>query len=69
MIDIKKLTEKDKGRWVSYKRFDNSYENGRLKSWNDTYIFVVYKCASEWSKYENYTGVTTKPEDLIFIKN
>lgn len=68
MIEIKELTKKDIGQWVSYKRFDGSFESGKIKSWNSDFIFVVYKCAGEWSKYQNYTGVATKPIDLIFLK-
>lgn len=67
MIDIKKLTEKDIGKWVSYTgNFDRAVEKGKIKSWSGKYIFVVYKCADEWDRFKEYTGVATLPEDLEF---
>ena len=69
MIDIRKLTEEDIGRWVSYTgNFDGTIEKGKIKSWNNKYIFVVYKCADEWGRFKEYTGVATRPEDLEFIE-
>ena len=45
MIDIKALNNRDYGAWVNYNNgFDN--ELGRIKSWNDKYIFVVYYITS-----------------------
>lgn len=43
MIDIAKLTEKDKGRNVIYHREYCDQEVGRLSSWNDTYVFVRFR--------------------------
>ena len=69
MVDIRKLTEKDIGKWVSYTgNFDGTIEIGKIKSWNDKYIFVVYKCANEWNRFEEYTATATRPEDLEFTK-
>lgn len=71
MIEISKLTDKDIGRWVEYRR---NYpervhiETGKIKSWNDTYIFVVYKCNGEWHRFKDFTGVSTNPEDLFFTE-
>lgn len=67
MIDINKLTEKDKGRWVKYTDGSGRSELGRLKSWNDTFIFVVYKYGDEWYRFFDYTGQATRPSDLCFI--
>ena len=68
MIDIKKLTEKDIGKWVIYTGYlYGEREKGRIKSWNDKFIFVVYKCANEWDKFKGYTGLATSPEYLKFI--
>ena len=39
-------------------------EVGRIKSCNDKYIFVVYKCGDLWENYQDYTGCATNPEDL-----
>lgn len=68
MIDIKGLTEKDVGRWVVYTGGFGSSEKGRIKSWNDKYIFVVYKCGGEWNRFQDFTGVSTNPDELEFIK-
>jgi len=65
MIKIKDLQETDIGKWVIYKtEFEN--QRGRIKSWNDKWIFVVYHCAGEWDRYQEYTAAATKPEDLIW---
>jgi len=73
MIQIRELTEEDKGRWVIYKPYhakDNpeQWERGKLKSWNSDIIFVVYKCNNEWHRYQDFTGAATYPEDLEFEK-
>lgn len=61
------LTEKHIGQWVKYTRpYSLLEEFGRIKSWNDKYVFVVYKCANNWNDYQNYTGVATNPKDLDF---
>lgn len=65
MIDIAKLTKEDIGRWVVYEDGFKK-EKGRIKSWNDHYIFVVYKCNHEWDRFQDYTGCATSPEDLRF---
>lgn len=66
MIDIKNLTEKYIGKWVVYKpELEN--ESGKIKSWNEHFIFVVYKCGGNWDRFTDYTGESTRPEDL-FIK-
>lgn len=64
MIDIDKLSEKDVGRWVEY---IPNRGLGRIKSWNDKFIFVVYECAGDWDNYQNYTAVVTGAEDLGWI--
>ncbi len=66
MIPINGLTQNDKSRWVEYNNI-NTKEKGRIKSWNDKWIFVVYNCADNWDNYMNYTGCATSPEDLTFL--
>ena len=66
MIEIKDLKESDIGRWVIYTR-PYCRQKGRIKSWNDTWIFVVYKCADVWEDYKNYTAAATDPIELSFI--
>jgi hypothetical protein len=65
MIDISELRAEHVGAWVLY---DNGFkkEKGRIKSWNDSFIFVVYKCNHEWDRFKDYTGCATKEEDLRF---
>ena len=68
MIKIAELTEADKGRWVEYSsRLPNSEQNGRIKGWNDMWVFVVYGCDDNWDRYGDYTGCITDPKDLRFI--
>lgn len=62
-IKIEELKDSDVGQWVNYKR----WQIGRIKSWNNTFVFVVYKCNEEWDRYQDFTGVATKPEDLTFV--
>jgi len=65
MIDLASLFKEDIGRWVLY---DDGFkkEKGRIKSWNAEFIFVVYKCAGEWERFQDFTGCATNPEDLRF---
>lgn len=67
MIDIAKLRKEDIGRWVEYRGYGGELERGRLKGWNDKFIFVVYRCDSEWYRFQDFTGVATCQEDLSFI--
>jgi hypothetical protein len=67
MIDIKKLTKKDIGRWVTYNRSYCKPEKGRIKSWNNTFVFVVYNCADNWENYQDYTAAATIPDNLHFL--
>jgi hypothetical protein len=66
-MDIKKLNSKDIGRFVIYNK---TGELGKIRSWNDTYIFVVYKssCDGNFSDYQNkhYIAKATFPENLSF---
>ena len=43
-------------------------EKGKIKSWNDSGIFVVYDCAGNWmgDLWKEYTAQHTNPEDLEF---
>lgn len=67
MIDISKLNEGNVGNWVKYTSRDGGkVEKGRIKSWNDSGIFVVYNCAGEWDRFYDYTAAHTNPEYLEF---
>ena len=77
MIHLHDLTLSDIGRWVVYRSF-NKVEEGRIKSWNQSVIWVVYNCNAgdrkvdpgrywkAWSEYEKFTGQPTDPNDLEF---
>ena len=68
MIDIKKLAEKDIGKTVFYKPTIGNIEDGILKSWNDTYIFVVYPNGNDAKRnhFDRYTAAATSPKDLFW---
>ena len=69
MIDITKLTEEDKGRRIRYtSKGGDKVEIGRLKSWNDKYIFGVYNSASDDPEWEKFTGAATDPADLEWVE-
>ena len=70
MIDLNKLTKKDIGRGVIYTNpSTGEQEKGRLKSFTKEglgRIFVVYKCAGNWDRYQDYIGVQTGCMNLKF---
>ncbi|MFA6100424.1 MAG: hypothetical protein WC750_06185 [Patescibacteria group bacterium] len=66
MIKLEELKCSDIGRWVRYRAHHDAIEWGRLKSWNDKFIFVVYGWAGEQSFCQNYTAASTEPKDLEF---
>jgi len=68
MIDIKKLTESDKGRWVRYISSIGFYIYiGRIKGWDNEFIYVVYNAPDrDMNKYNDYVAVPTDPQKLIF---
>jgi hypothetical protein len=64
MIDISKLTENDKNREVVFESPGRNNEYGRISSWNERFVFVLYN--GKWQSQ------ATKPEDLTFcneVKN
>ncbi len=63
-MKISDLKEEDVGKWVIYAPNDFTREEGKIKSWNDKFIFVVYKCDNQWHRFEDFTGQATNPEDL-----
>lgn len=69
MIDIAQLRKTDIGKWVEYLGKGGEEDRGRIKSWNNSYIFVVYKCGGEWDRFQDFTGVATNPQDLHFINH
>ena len=69
MIDIAQLREENIGDWVEYNGNAGEQERGRIKGWNNSNIFVVYKCAGEWKRFKDFTGQATNPEQLKFVKH
>jgi len=69
MIEICNLTETDKGRWVKFtNEAYHEEQTGRIKSWNDLHIFVVYHCDNDWENYADYTAEATHGSRLEFIE-
>ncbi len=66
MIEITSLRPKDIGRWVRYADGARVPKLGRIKGWNDHWIFVVYSCDDNWLQFQSYTGAATDPADLSF---
>ena len=64
MIDITQLTEDDIGRPVTYKLTTKEEETGFLKSWNDTYLFVVFKYDGSAGNFMKYTAQACCPDNL-----
>jgi len=66
MIDLTQLREKDIGGWVEYHANNGKVEQGRIKSWNNKFIFVVYHCNGEWERFQDFTGAATNSKNLVF---
>ena len=69
MIDTKKLTESDKGRFVIYRHKYSYSVIGKIRSWQNNYIYVVYNCDDDWDNYMNYTAAATDCLLLDFIES
>lgn len=71
MIDIKQLTESDRGRRVRYSA-SHITEWGTIRRWNDRYIFVLYtKRQFNGGQVVDRTGSTaeaTDPRNLEFVE-
>lgn len=67
MIQIKELTQKDIGKEVLYLT-PYKKQKGKIKSWNEKFIFVVYNCNDDWDNFRCYTGVATEPHYLFMTK-
>ena len=62
-----KISELDRfsvGNWVVFHNGAGATKRGQIKSWNDTYIFVVFNCANDWDNFLDYTAAACRPEDL-----
>ena len=68
MIKREELTEKDSGCWVTFSLSQGRRQLGRIKSFNDQWVFVVSNCSSDWDNYTNYTAAATTASSLTFVK-
>ena len=64
---INNLKKEDIGRKVIYTDNIGQKEYGRIKSWTENWVFVVYNCADDWDNYQNYTAAATDQNDLEFL--
>ena len=62
------LNEGHIGSYVEYHGLGGEIERGRIKSRNNKFIFVVYKCNNEWERFSDYNGVATDPKDLVLVE-
>ena len=63
-IQIDRLDDTDIGRFVEYRSLPDKSEFGRIKSWNDKWVFVVYRKMAMALNWKSYTGAATNPADL-----
>jgi len=67
VIHIEELNKDDIGRWVIYQPpIKGKPEEGRIKDWNDRFVFVVYRCNNLWDRFQDYTAQATNPTRLTF---
>jgi len=78
MIDIKQLNKGDIGRWVKYtypirSNMGGMSKIGRIKNYDDKYIYVVYGNVNKWTgkiyldDFEKHSSNITNPDYLQFI--
>lgn len=53
-----------KGDRVTYNDGNKPPVQGKVKSRNDTFVFVVFNCNDEWDDFENYTAQGCNPSFL-----
>lgn len=52
------------GAWVVYTDEVGAKQQGRIKSFNHKFIFVVFHCDNDWDNFIDYTGQACDPESL-----
>ena len=68
-MDIRGILTSYLGKFVFYQPPVGHRQLGRIKSFNDKYIFVVYHCDGNWENYTDYTAAATNPEDLQLLED
>lgn len=69
-MHIEDITKEDIGKWAifTYNHELNTktkyIKRGKIKSFNDKFIFVVFYCDDNWHKYYDYTAEACYPENL-----
>lgn len=70
---ITHLNDNDIGAWIYYvpsyaKNNPIEWQRGRIKSFRnkDQIAFVVYATNDDWDNYRDYTGASTRYEDLVW---
>src|SRR5260221_907778 len=48
MDDIKEVGPEYIGKWVEFRGGTGESESGRITSWTDKYVRVVYRCDNQW---------------------
>lgn len=66
-IDHTKLSYRHLGNWVRFDQQHGESRFGRLKTWNEKYVFVVFSCGGDWDNWHNYTGQSCNPDDCAFV--
>lgn len=66
-IKTAELKPKDIGRWVEYKGSAGESQLGRIKSYANGTVKVVYLCDGNWWRFRDYTGEMTLPAALTFV--
>lgn len=66
-IGDERLTRENVGNWVKWEGSVGETEEGRIKSWNYPYVYVVFNCGDYWEYFMDYTAEAVKSEELSFI--
>lgn len=62
-----KTSDFKKGNWVVYDTPNAQNELGRVKRFNEDWVFVVFHCDCEWAKFTDYTAAACHPGRLTII--
>lgn len=67
-MKTKDLKQSDVGRWVEFTHYHGKKERGKIKSWGENFIFVVFHCDGQWDRFQSFTGQACDPDHLQFIE-
>ena len=67
-VRLDQLSDRDIGRWIVWTDPNlGTVQKGRLKSWNELFCFVVFKCNDDWIRFENYSAEACAPRECRFL--